>query len=364
MVIKIFGDTLNSLLNILFINKTEFINKLGISNDTCENWLKGKNTPHYGNSGSAKNVTVQDVIKVLDEQYQKRLGRGMIDEELIKGILSELYLPNDTKKFLNEYINMPEFVQMLVESAYEYNKFLENKEKHLWKKAINVFGDEFIEDNKIRIKLHIGDKCLNVCTENLITLKRLSSAIIAELAKRDLIDNERENIKEYYFKLFDKSKKIHIIKADNNVRFKTIQEIGFDKLELVEHNGETTVIIDRNFKSEQNVYPVMERIFENGMDDPDSKDISEIVSISKNNFIVGRISELSDYVIPSKFVGRAHSQISFEQGRYFIKDLGSVNGTYLNEEKLKPMEKYEIFSNDIIGFVNFKYLFIIPEKRI
>ncbi|KNY30448.1 FHA domain-containing protein [Pseudobacteroides cellulosolvens] len=357
MEIKIFGDALNSLLNILFINKSEFINKLGISNDTCENWLKGKNAPHYGNSGSTKNVTLQDVIKVLDEQYQKRLDRGMIDEELIKEILSDLFLPNDTKKFLYEYINKPQFVQMLVENAYEYNKFLENKEKHLWKKAIDVFSDAFIEDNKIKIKLHIGEKCLNVCTDNIITLKRLSSAIFEELAKRDLTGNDVENAKEYYFKVFDKSKKIHIIRADNNVRFKTIEEIGFDKLELVEHHGETTVMIDRNPKSEINVYPVMERIFDNETDDTDSKANPDIVTISKNNFIVGRISELSDYVIPSKFIGRAHSQISIEQGRYFIKDLGSVNGTYLNEEKLKPMEKYEIFNNDIIGFVNFKYLF-------
>lgn len=357
MGIKIFGAALNSVLNILFINRAEFINKIGISNDTCENWLKGKNTPCYGNLGSTKNVTLQDVIKVLDQQYQKRLERGMIDEELIKGILSELILPNDTKKFLYEYINKPEFVKLLVESAYEYSKFMENKQKHLWKKVINVFSGEFIEDNKIKIKLHIGDKCLNVCTDRLITLKRLSSSIVEELAKRDLADNDSENTKVYYFKLLDKSMKIHIFKADNNVRFKTIEEIGFDKLELVEHKGDTTVMIDRNPKSEINVYPIMERIFDNETDGPDSKSNPEIVTIPKSNFIVGRISELSDYVIPSKFIGRVHSQISIEQGRYFIKDLGSVNGTYLNSEKLKPMEKYEIFNNDILEFVNFKYLF-------
>jgi hypothetical protein len=174
-----------------------------------------------------------------------------------------------------------------------------------------------------------------------------------------------ESKKEYYLKILDKNKKIQFKKADNKTYLKEIEENGYEKLEILEHTGATTIVISGNVESEKIVYPFMERIFENeagDSDETDSKAFNEIVAISKSNFIVGRKSEYTDYVIPNNFIGRMHAQICIENGRYYIKDLGSVNGTFVNGEKLQPSEKREIFSNDIIGFVNFKYSFIVPEN--
>ncbi|MCA9873423.1 MAG: FHA domain-containing protein [Ardenticatenaceae bacterium] len=54
--------------------------------------------------------------------------------------------------------------------------------------------------------------------------------------------------------------------------------------------------------------------------------------------IIGRALD-SDIVITSKRISREHAQIRREGWRVFLEDLGSTNGTYLNNERiLEPMQ--------------------------
>lgn len=56
------------------------------------------------------------------------------------------------------------------------------------------------------------------------------------------------------------------------------------------------------------------------------------------NTIIGRAVE-SDIVITSKRVSREHTQIRREGWRIFVEDMGSTNGTYLNNERIsEPMQ--------------------------
>lgn len=58
----------------------------------------------------------------------------------------------------------------------------------------------------------------------------------------------------------------------------------------------------------------------------------------------------NDYVLPSKKVSKEHAVIIKEGMRYFIKDLNSTNGTYLNNgnERLETERKIEIHNGEII----------------
>jgi pSer/pThr/pTyr-binding forkhead associated (FHA) protein len=57
------------------------------------------------------------------------------------------------------------------------------------------------------------------------------------------------------------------------------------------------------------------------------------------------VSELPN----SHVVSRVHLKISVERGRYyFIEDLGSSNGTYLNHTLLKPQERRQLKLKDRI----------------
>ena len=360
MNIKIFGDTLSGLQKILFINKIECVKRLGISIDTFENWEKGRNLPNVGNSRTVKGVSIMKVAEAFEHQYQKRLTRGLLDRELLEGLLSGLGLPDNTKAYLDKYIMEPEFVKRLVESAYEYHSLCKNRIEFLWKKLIEVYSDECGNENKKNIRVLIGNRFVDVRSDAEITLGKLAEGIMEELLRRDLVDSIAGYIKHYSFKFTDKDKKSHFIRADENKYLKEIEDLGIENLELVERIGDTTVIISSDEYVEEVIYPFMERVLEN--DSSFSEEFAERFKIFKDNFTIGRISEYSDYVISSRVIGQTHALINLENGKYFITDLNSKNGTYVNGERLAPGERREIFNNDVIGLVNFKYMFIISEN--
>ena len=360
MNIKIFGDTLSGLQKILFVNKIECVKRLGISIDTFENWEKGRNLPNVGNSRAVKGVSIIKIAEVFEQCYQKRLNRGLLDRELLESLLDGLELPDNTKVYLGEFVMEPEFAKRLVESAYEYHSLCKNRVEFLWKKVIEIYSDESNEENKKSIRLIIGNRLIDIRSDLGITLKKLAEGIVEELLRRDLVDPITDYTRHYSFKVTDKNKKSHFIRADENKCLKEIEDFGIENLELVERVGETTVIISSNEDVEEIICPFMERILDN--DTLSAEEYAERFKIFKDNFTIGRISEYSDYVISSRVIGQTHALINLEDGKYFITDLNSKNGTYVNGERLSLGEKREIFNNDVISLVNFKYLFIIPEN--
>ena len=59
-------------------------------------------------------------------------------------------------------------------------------------------------------------------------------------------------------------------------------------------------------------------------------------------------------------VSRKHAEIVFDMGRYYIADLGSTNGTFLNSTRLRPNERYPIESADQIRLGHFLMIVAIP----
>jgi pSer/pThr/pTyr-binding forkhead associated (FHA) protein len=55
----------------------------------------------------------------------------------------------------------------------------------------------------------------------------------------------------------------------------------------------------------------------------------------KSTVLVGRSSN-NDLVIPHDSVSRSHCCIDFQKGLFYITDLGSSNGTFIDGEKLSP----------------------------
>jgi serine phosphatase RsbU (regulator of sigma subunit) len=49
--------------------------------------------------------------------------------------------------------------------------------------------------------------------------------------------------------------------------------------------------------------------------------------------LIGRVSEVP-ISLPAPAVSRRHAQISFREGTYFLEDLGSANGTFVNAQRL------------------------------
>ncbi len=66
----------------------------------------------------------------------------------------------------------------------------------------------------------------------------------------------------------------------------------------------------------------------------------------KNILIIGRVD--ADIIIKDILVSRKHAEISFDGQSYWVKDLNSTNGTFLNGENIKGKDKIKFTEKDVI----------------
>ena len=82
-----------------------------------------------------------------------------------------------------------------------------------------------------------------------------------------------------------------------------------------------------------------------------------VVEIPSAGCIIGRDGNLNpSYFTDFKYVSRHHAKIYYFRGKYFIQDLNSTNGTYLNGNKLKGRAKLSNKDEIRIGSGVFKIL--------
>lgn len=64
--------------------------------------------------------------------------------------------------------------------------------------------------------------------------------------------------------------------------------------------------------------------------------------------------------IQDPFLSKEHAEIYPQNGRYYLKDLGSANGTYLNRERITG--PVEVHDKDIITFGPLHFIFMEEEE--
>ncbi|AKG73261.1 DUF6382 domain-containing protein [Salinicoccus halodurans] len=86
-------------------------------------------------------------------------------------------------------------------------------------------------------------------------------------------------------------------------------------------------------------------------------DIGEAIAILGENFLIGRNKDESDYHVNDSNISRKHAMLVKKDDCYSFKDIGSVNGSKINDDKLIPYKLYELKSDDVItlGELSFKY---------
>lgn len=88
-----------------------------------------------------------------------------------------------------------------------------------------------------------------------------------------------------------------------------------------------------------------------------NKGIVNRTAISKDKFYIGRQKENVDYVIANPIIGKVHAVITQNSGNYYLTDLNSKNGTFINDKKLIPNNQYELKDDCNISFGNFHVQF-------
>jgi hypothetical protein len=73
--------------------------------------------------------------------------------------------------------------------------------------------------------------------------------------------------------------------------------------------------------------------------------VNQYWTIERPDVVVGRDDEC-DIVIPERQISRRHIRLTVEEGKYFIEDLESRNGTWVNGQRLEGRQ--ELFDGDEI----------------
>lgn len=66
----------------------------------------------------------------------------------------------------------------------------------------------------------------------------------------------------------------------------------------------------------------------------------------------------ADIVINKETISHFHARVTYLEEQYYIEDLNSKNGTFINEEALPYKEMRKLNSNDIVRFADVKYRFV------
>ena len=73
-----------------------------------------------------------------------------------------------------------------------------------------------------------------------------------------------------------------------------------------------------------------------------------VIPINGSSVTAGN-SDAVDIKLENRFVSRRHFQVRFESDVFYISDLDSTNGTYLNGSKLNPNEEQILRDGDRVG---------------
>lgn len=91
---------------------------------------------------------------------------------------------------------------------------------------------------------------------------------------------------------------------------------------------------------------------------PILKDLStgDVYEVTSNPFTIGK-SQTCNLVIADKVVSRHHAEVVQYGDKYFIKDLSSTNGTFINGNKLMADTDVELKDGQEIIFANKKFIY-------
>lgn len=85
----------------------------------------------------------------------------------------------------------------------------------------------------------------------------------------------------------------------------------------------------------------------------------EDIIIDKDEFIIGRLAGHVDYVINNNAVGKLHAELIFRNGACFVRDLNSMNGTYINDVRIESNKEYELKENDKLQLANSEFVLVM-----
>ncbi|MBP3570125.1 MAG: FHA domain-containing protein [Lachnospiraceae bacterium] len=86
----------------------------------------------------------------------------------------------------------------------------------------------------------------------------------------------------------------------------------------------------------------------------------EVVLLTKFPFYIGSATEYADLVLQEEGVSRIHCSINKKGENYYLADLNSINGTYVNQKEVLPGKDVLLSENDEIRVISQEFYIKFP----
>ena len=84
----------------------------------------------------------------------------------------------------------------------------------------------------------------------------------------------------------------------------------------------------------------------------------EKIELGKPSFVLGKNPEKSDYAVADNTnISSVHAVITMRNGRYYVMDQNSTNGTFINGRIIKAGQETEILPGDCLMLANEEFIF-------
>lgn len=89
-----------------------------------------------------------------------------------------------------------------------------------------------------------------------------------------------------------------------------------------------------------------------------NNEIEEKIRLSGGMILVGRDTRKCDLCLDSKLVSDIHAKLLILDSGIIIEDLHTKNGTFINDVRILPGQKYTLYAKDRIRFANIEFTYV------
>jgi hypothetical protein len=86
----------------------------------------------------------------------------------------------------------------------------------------------------------------------------------------------------------------------------------------------------------------------------------EYSTTSSKSFIIGRVDG-NDMIMPDFAISKKHATINVDSNSFYLKDLGSTNGTLVNGTRLDK-KQLKVHDQDVLSFARYEFTFLFPSS--
>ena len=289
-----------------------------------------------------KEIKSDDVIKIEVNITDMQ----SIDDYIEKDLLTmENYL-NCIMKICDTYLKCEDYMLKPGNIVLDNRTiFLDKNNNEIYMLYLPIENND-LYDESIKLKNYLikfGEEISNtiINNENINeVIKYLSSTDVTALNIKKYVENliNKQNADNIIIAGKETKEEVTVVKKDTIFEKMKRRLKGNDKKKLDELNCSNLV--------SKNAFLICE-----------NNNIIERIELDKEVFLFGRIVGGVDYVITSSTASRVHARIENLSSEYYITDLDSKNGTYLNGIKLIANQRYKLENNNVIKIANNMFKF-------